>query len=126
MSSPLVDGTPAVEPDEAMMLLGGDAVMLDVRDDHEWSAGRAPHSIHIPLAEISASTPYTTRTRRVIVVSRSGRRAREAVLHLRAAGVDAVVLHGGLRGWLAVGGDLVADSGEPRLVGPEHRGPATG
>jgi rhodanese-related sulfurtransferase len=105
-----------VEPDEAMALLIGDAVMIDVRDQKEWSAGHAPHAIHIPLADISGSTPFTTRTRSVVVVSRSGRRATEAVIHLRAAGVDAVVLRGGLHAWALAGGELVADPGrEPRI-----------
>ena len=111
-------GTPAVEPDEAMTLLGGDALMIDVRDGDEWAAGHAPHCVHIPLEDISEATPYTTRTRRVVVASRSGRRAHDAVIHLRTAGVDAVVLHGGLRAWVAAGGDLVAEGDRPaRLAG---------
>jgi rhodanese-related sulfurtransferase len=109
-----------------MVLLGGDALMIDVRDEHEWAAGHAPHSIHIPLDEVSGATPYTTRTRRVIVVSRSGRRAERAVTHLRTAGVDAVVLHGGLRAWVEAGGDLVGDGGQgPRIVAP-HRAADSG
>ena len=121
MSTPLAGRTPAIEPDEAMVLLGGEALMIDVRDAHEWAAGHALHAIHIAMDDLSGSTPYTTRTRRVIVVSRSGRRAQQAVIHLRAAGVDAVVLHGGLRAWVAAGGELVSDVGrEPRIVGPQH------
>jgi rhodanese-related sulfurtransferase len=119
MSTPREGRAPVVEPDEAMVLLEGDALMLDVRDAHEWAAGHAPHSVHIPLAELSASTPYTTRVRRVILVSRTGRRATDAAVHLRAAAVDAVVLHGGLRAWLDAGGELVAEQGhEPHLAAP--------
>ena len=126
MSTPRSGHTPAVEPDEAKVLLGGDALMIDVRDEHEWAAGHAPHSIHIPLDEVSASTPYTTRSRRVIVVSRSGRRAERAVTHLRTAGVDAVVLHGGLRAWVAAGGDLVGDGGHgPHIATPRRAGGGT-
>ena len=119
MTTSAAAGTPSVGAEEAMGLLGGDAILVDVRDEREWAAGHARHAIHIPLDEVSTSTPYTTRTRRVIVVSRSGRRAREAVVHLRVAGVDAVVLHGGLRAWVDAGGELVTDAGrEPRIVGP--------
>jgi len=114
-------GVPSIEPAEAMTALSGDALLLDVRDAHEWASGRAAHSIHIPLAGLSTATPYTTRVRQVIVVSRTGRRATEAVARLRAAGVDAVLLHGGLRAWVAEGGELVADEGhEPRIA--THRG----
>jgi rhodanese-related sulfurtransferase len=126
MSTPRTGRTPAIEPDEAVVLLGGDALMIDVRDEHEWAAGHAPHSIHIPLDEVSASTPFTTRTRRVIVVSRSGRRAERAVTHLRTAGVDAVVLHGGLRAWVEAGGDLVGDGGHgPHIAAPRRAGGGT-
>ena len=129
MTSPAAGATPSVDPQEAMELLGGDALLVDVRDAREWAAGHPRHAIHIPLDEVSSSTPYTTRTRRVIVLSRSGRRAREAVVHLRVAGVDAVVLQGGLRAWVDAGGELVADDGrEPRIVAPrrteEPGGPA--
>ncbi len=118
MTTQPVEGTPSVEPEEAMALLAGDALLVDVRDADEWSAGHPRHAIHIPLGEVSASTPYTTRTRQVIVVSGTGRRAQEAVVHLRVAGVDASVLRGGLRAWVDAGGDLVADAGlEPRIAG---------
>jgi rhodanese-related sulfurtransferase len=103
-----------------MTLLTGDALMLDVRDLHEWAAGRAPHSVHIPLGELSAATPYTTHVRRVIVVSRTGRRATEAVSRLRAAGVDAVLLHGGLRAWVSAGGALVTDTDQDAHIA-DHR-----
>jgi rhodanese-related sulfurtransferase len=103
-----------------MAAMSGDALLLDVRDAHEWAAGRAAHSVHIPLSGLSTATPYTTRVRQVIVVSRTGRRASEAVARLRAAGVDAVLLHGGLRAWISAGGELDADVGhEPHVA--SHR-----
>jgi rhodanese-related sulfurtransferase len=107
----------AVEPGEAMTLVASNALMIDVRDEKEWQAGHAVHSIHIPLPEISNATTFTTRTRRVILVSRSGRRAFDAMTHLRAAGVDAVILKGGLHAWRAAGGEIVADGGkDPRIT----------
>ena len=46
-----------------------------------------------------------------------GRRAAEAVVHLRAGGLDAHRLEGGLRAWRDAGGELVSSSGrEPRIV----------
>jgi rhodanese-related sulfurtransferase len=110
MSTSVPDRVPTVDAHEAMALLDTDVLLLDVRDAHEWAAGRAPHSVHMPYDELARTTPYTTRVRRVVVVSRSGRRAAAAVTHLRAAGVDAVLLGGGLRAWVAAGGELVADA----------------
>jgi rhodanese-related sulfurtransferase len=117
MSTSISDRVPSIEPAEAMTALSGDALLLDVRDAHEWAAGRATHSVHIPLGQLSTATQYTSRVRQVIVVSRTGRRALTAVTRLRAAGVDAVVLHGGLRAWVAAGGELAADPGqEPHIA----------
>jgi len=117
MSTSVSGRVPSIEPAEAMTAISGDALLLDVRDANEWAAGRASHSVHIPLSGLSTATPYTTRVRQVIVVSRSGRRATEAVARLRAAGVDAVLLHGGLRAWVAAGGELVAEPGhEPHIA----------
>ena len=108
---------PHVEVDEARTLLAGDGEMVDVRDTHEWDAGHYPHAVHIPMDELPQAIGILPRTRRIIVASRSGRRASDAVIHLRAGGVDAVVLHGGLHAWLAAGGSLEStDGGAPRVV----------
>ena len=121
MTSSASSRLPSVEPDEARELLSGDALMIDVRDAHEWAAGHSPHSVHVPLDSLSTSIPYTTHERRVIVVSRSGRRAKQVVVRLRAAGIDAVLLDGGLRAWIRAGGEFVADHGRtPHIVGPTH------
>ena len=109
--------TPTVEPSEAREFLESGALLIDVRSDKEWQSGHLPLGVHIPLERISRESAVTTRTRRVIVVSRSGRRATEAVKHLRTAGIAAVALKGGLHAWLATGGEIVADNGkEPRIA----------
>ncbi len=59
---------------------------------------------------------HASRQRRVIVVSRCGVRAEEAVRHLRTGGVDAVVLEGGLLAWQAAGGEFVATGGGPACL----------
>ena len=105
------DRVPGVDVDEAVRLLEGDAQMIDVRDDKQWGAGHAPHSVHVTMAELSDATTWMWRSRRVVVVSRSGRRAADAVRHLRAAGVDAVRLDGGMHAWEHAGQELVADTG---------------
>jgi len=111
MSTTVPGRVPTIDAVEVMSQLTTDVLLLDVRDAHEWAAGRAPHSVHIPFDELSTATPYTTHVRRVVVLSRSGRRAAAAVTHLRTAGVDAVVLQGGLRAWVGAGGELEADGG---------------
>ena len=34
-------------------LAGGGAVLLDVREPHEWQAGHAPRARHIPLGQLA-------------------------------------------------------------------------
>lgn len=113
MTAPAVPGIGVMEARE---LLAGDAEMLDVRDEHEWRAGHSPHSVHVPLDGISVASNVLSRVHPLGVVSRSGRRAAEAVVHLRAAGCDAVRLEGGLHAWRDSGGELVSDTGRPPRV----------
>jgi rhodanese-related sulfurtransferase len=110
------DRVPGIDVDEAALLLEGDAQLVDVRDDKEWAAGHAPHSVHVTMAELSKATTWIWRERRVVVVSRSGRRAADAVSHLRSAGVDAVRLEGGMHAWQRAGHALVSDTGRPPRV----------
>jgi rhodanese-related sulfurtransferase len=109
MTSSATDRVPGATVSEVFALLEGEAQLIDVRDDKEWAAGHSPHSVHVPMSELSDATTWITRTRRVIVASRSGRRAADAARHLRAAGVDAVRLEGGMHAWARAGGPLVAD-----------------
>ncbi|MFF8909549.1 rhodanese-like domain-containing protein [Streptomyces olivaceoviridis] len=44
---------------EALRRTGGEdarAVLLDVREDHEWSAGHAPGAVRAPLSRLIAGT----------------------------------------------------------------------
>ncbi len=102
---------PAVSVEEAVAVLEGTALLLDVREQREWDAGHAPHAVHIPLGELSEATASMSRQRRVVVVCRSGRRSAFATSSLRTAGVDAVNLAGGMQAWLSAGGDVVAAPG---------------
>ncbi|MGW2949380.1 rhodanese-like domain-containing protein [Streptomyces eurythermus] len=85
---------------------GGDALLLDVREPHEWRAGHAPGAVHMPLAALAAGAglPAGARDRRpVIVICRSGNRSRRAAGLLLARGVEAVDVIGGMRAWAACG-----------------------
>lgn len=107
---------PGIDVPGALSLLEGDAVLLDVRERNEWDAGHAPHAAHIPLGELSVETAWMSRQRRVVVVCRSGRRSTFATAALRAAGVDALNLIGGMQAWRDAGAELVADHGAPPSV----------
>lgn len=104
--------TPSVSVSEALDLLQGDgAVLLDVREPAEWTAGHAPQAVHVPLGELAQRAPGPQHGRTVVVVCRSGNRSRIATDQLRARGLDAVNLAGGMQAWLAAGGPVVDDAG---------------
>lgn len=100
---------PSVDVAEALSLLGSGAELLDVREQNEWDAGHAPHAVHIPLSRLSESTAWMSRQRQVVVVCRSGRRSAHATAALRAAGVHAFNLVGGMQAWRDAGAELATD-----------------
>jgi rhodanese-related sulfurtransferase len=106
---------PQVTPSRARALLDDGALLLDVREDDEWSAGHAAGAMHVPLGQVgSVELP---RDRSVVVVCRSGGRSSKAVTALSATGVQAVNFEGGMTAWAAAGFPMVAAGGaEPQVI----------
>ncbi|MFJ9558011.1 rhodanese-like domain-containing protein [Nocardiopsis sp. NPDC101807] len=93
------------------------AYLLDVREDDEWNAGRAPGAVHIPLGELGQRASEVPQDRRVYVVCRVGGRSAQAVAALNQAGWDSVNVSGGMRAWEHAGRAMEAGSGEePRVL----------
>lgn len=107
---------PAVSPQQAAQAAPADAVLLDVREDDEWALGRAPSAQHIPLHDLPARLDDMPRDRPVAVVCRVGGRSAQATAFLRAHGVDAVNVEGGMLAWAAAGLPLEGDAEPPRVV----------
>jgi adenylyltransferase/sulfurtransferase len=86
---------------------GADApLVVDVREDHEVRLGMIPGALHLPLGDIRADPDAAVRAvreaaprRRVAVICRGGVRSDEAAAVLRAGGVDAVSVAGGMLAW---------------------------
>ncbi len=95
-------------PEARRRIDAGEAVLVDVREPHEWEAGHAPGSLHRPLASLD---PSEFAGRSVVTTCRGGGRGGRAAEQLAGAGVDAVSLAGGLRAWSDDGGALVRDDG---------------
>lgn len=97
---------------EARGLTGGDqpeAVLLDVREKHEWTAGHAPGAVHAPLTELAAggTLPAEAQGRPLVVICRSGHRSRQAAKLLASRGARAVDVEGGMNAWAAAGHPVV-------------------
>ncbi|MEG3627885.1 rhodanese-like domain-containing protein [Streptomyces poriticola] len=92
---------------------GGDAVLLDVREEPEWRAGHAPDAVHVPLSALAAGggLPRAAQDRPLVVICRSGRRSQQAARLLTARGADAVDVEGGMNAWAAAGHPVVVEHG---------------
>jgi rhodanese-related sulfurtransferase len=91
------------------------ALLLDVREPDEWRAGHAPDAHHLPAREVCATVLPSTHL--VITVCRSGgRRSTTVAEHLRADGIHALTLTGGMQAWVAEGLPVITDSGAPGSV----------
>jgi rhodanese-related sulfurtransferase len=94
---------PEVNPRAAAERLGDGAVVLDVREHHEWHAGRIAGALHIPMGELAFRQAEIPTGRSVIVVCRSGNRSAAVAEVLLRAGYDAENLAGGMESWKAAG-----------------------
>ncbi|MGY1436863.1 rhodanese-like domain-containing protein [Streptomyces reniochalinae] len=96
-----------------------EALLLDVREDDEWAAGRAEGALHIPMSEFVARQGELTgrlgESERVYVVCRVGGRSAQVAAYLAQQGVDAVNVDGGMLAWESAGRPLVGDS-DPAFV----------
>lgn len=102
---------PAINAVQAQDLVRDGAVLLDVRESHEWNAGHAPQAEHLPLGRIQEASKKVRGGKQVVVVCRSGNRSRHATKSLIAMGYDAVNLSGGMHAWKRAGGQVVDRSG---------------
>ncbi|MFG1633422.1 rhodanese-like domain-containing protein [Pseudonocardia alni] len=108
------DQIPQTDPVDARELAAGGALLLDVREPAEWSAGHIEGAVHTPLGELDPMA--FDRDRMVVAVCRSGNRSGKAAAALADAGVDVRNLAGGMTAWSEAGLPCVDDDGEPGTV----------
>ena len=78
------------------------ATIIDVREADEVAAGMLPGARHLPLGTLLGDVEAAAASLgdgEVVVVCQVGARASRAAKALREAGIDAIVLHGGMDGW---------------------------
>jgi sulfur-carrier protein adenylyltransferase/sulfurtransferase len=99
-----VSDVPTLSAREAAAWLGdGRATLVDVRTPVEVNAGRIPGSVSVPLADLDAGAAEWQGQRPIVCVCAMGGRSAQAAARLRAAGVDAYSLAGGVLAWQAEG-----------------------
>ncbi len=98
---------------EAVSLISDGALLVDVREDDEFSNGRSADAVHIRLSELPDRLDELPRDRQIVCTCRSGGRSGRATEFLLAQGFDVVNLEGGMLAWQEAGIPMVADAGEP-------------
>ena len=92
-----------LSPTEARELVGAGAMLLDVREDHEWQAGHAPEATHLPMSRIGAEVSRLPTDRLIVCVCHVGARSAAVAEALTNAGFSAANLVGGMDAWAAQG-----------------------
>jgi rhodanese-related sulfurtransferase len=104
----------------AAMLESGGVQIVDVRGVDEWEAGRITGATHIPLEALPERSGEIARDRPVIFQCRSGVRSAQAAEVMRASGVEALNLEGGLEAWIEVGLPVEPRAGTAARPRPEN------
>lgn len=92
--------------DATLKLNREDAVVIDVRETHEWDRGHIPNARHIALGQLGKRIQEVEKfkTRPIIVVCASGNRSSSACGTLKRAGFEQVFnLSGGIGAWSEAG-----------------------
>ena len=105
--------TADVSPAEAVELVNGGAILLDVREQDEWDAGHAPQATHLAMSELNARVGELPQDARLVCVCHLGGRSSMVADALNRSGWQAMNLTGGMRAWQAAGLPVVNAAGDP-------------
>ena len=94
-------GAPEIGVDELDALIqNGTVRVLDVREDWEFSHGRVPGAVNVPLKKLPLRAPQLKHDKPYAVICESGSRSRSATNYLLDQGFDgAVSVKGGTSAW---------------------------
>ena len=100
MSHPFHADDVDVDSDRAKALIdAGDVQLVDVREQHEWDAGRIAGARHIELERVASEAGSLDPGQPLLFYCRLGARSGMAANAFRRAGYDAYSLDGGLTEW---------------------------
>lgn len=97
-------------------LLEGNAILLDVREQHEWDAGHAPQARHLPMSQLSERVSELPTDVPIVCVCHGGGRSGRVSAALQRSGWQALNLTGGMVAWQAAGLPVVDPAGGPGQV----------
>jgi rhodanese-related sulfurtransferase len=93
------------------------ALIIDVREPHEWDAGHIDAAQHIPMGTIPASVGGELNTaERLYIVCAVGGRSAQVAAWLVNQGYDAVNVAGGMHAWAHAARPMVSSNGAAPTV----------
>lgn len=96
-------GYSSVTPSESTQMINrDDALIVDVRENNEYSQGHIINSLHIPLSSLKTrmNDLEKYKAKKIIVACRSGSRSSQACATLKKEGFEQVFnLGGGVMAW---------------------------
>lgn len=96
-------GYSSISPSESTQMINrDDALILDVRENNEFSEGHIINALHIPLSSLKTrmSELEKHKTKKIIIACRSGHRSSQACANLKKEGFAEVFnLSGGVMAW---------------------------
>jgi rhodanese-related sulfurtransferase len=99
-ADPVLDLDPA---DARRRQAADELVIVDIREQYEWDAGRAPGALHVEIERVASRAPTFDRARPVAFMCRGGVRGGMVAQAFRAVGFDAYNVAGGFTAWHAQG-----------------------
>ncbi len=98
------DPTPEIDVHEASRRVAAGARLIDCREADEFAQARIPGAVLVPLSDFAARVEAALEPGAdVLVQCRSGVRSARATDYLRARGVNAFNVAGGILAWAAAG-----------------------
>jgi rhodanese-related sulfurtransferase len=88
------------------------ALVLDVREPHEYTAGHVPGAVSMPLGTVADNLDSFRSDGPTYLICQSGARSMRACEFAADEGYDVVNVSGGTGAWIAAGND-VATGGSP-------------
>ena len=96
-------GYSSISPRQSTQMINHEnALILDVRENNEYSGGHIINSLHIPLSSLKTQLGDLDKhkTQKIIIACRSGHRSSQACATLRKEGFEQVFnLSGGVLAW---------------------------
>lgn len=98
-------GLVELEPEAVKAMVdAGDAVLVDIREPHEWAEERIPGAVHMPMSALDLGTWPKPEGKTVVIYCAGGVRSAMVGDHLLSSGhASATHMIGGIGLWRALG-----------------------